>query len=423
VNPLGPPEYGILSGTSMSSPHAAGAAALVRAVHRTWTPAEVQSALMTTAHTGVRDDDGVKPADAFDMGAGRIDLTKAARAGLTLDVPVDAFAAADPAAGGDPTSLNLASLAFAGCEGTCSWTRTVKSRAGQTTTWRAKTTGGPRALRLTVSPSSFTLAPGATQTITVTADVSKLALGQWLHAALHLEPEGGAVAATRMPIAIRTGELQNVEAESTGTSGSTTATVVSRVDVKDLQTVVSGLTKGVTANELLVQDPTPLDPYDAEVGTFTVLVEVPAGARLLAAEIVDTTSLDLDLFVGIDENGDGVAQESEEVCSSASDTAFESCTLSSPAGGTYWVMVQNWLGFGIDEVELATAVVGGTDAGNLTVSGPKSVKAGEPFQVTLSWNEPSMAVDDTWFGLVELGSDRKHPNNAKSLFVTLRRTG
>ncbi|HVM17379.1 MAG TPA: S8 family serine peptidase [Gaiellaceae bacterium] len=421
VAPTSGPEYGILSGTSMSSPHAAGAAALVRAVHRTWTPAEVQSALMTTALTSVRDDDGVKAADAFDMGAGRIDLTKAARAGLTLDVPIAEYAAADPSAGGDPTALNLASLAASGCEGTCSWKRSVTSRAGVTTTWRAKTSG-PRDLRLAVSPSSFTLAPGATQTITVTADVSKLALGQWLHAALVLEPGTSEIPAARMPIAIRTGELQSVDAESAGTTGSTKATVVSKVDVKDLQTVVSGLTKGLVTNELLVQDPTPLDPYDSEVGTFTVTVDVPAGARLVAAEIVDTTSLDLDLFVGIDENGDGVAQESEEVCASASDTAFESCTLSSPAGGTYWVMVQNWLGFGVDEVELATAVVGGTDAGNLSVSGPKSVKAGVPFEVTLSWNVPSMATGDTWFGLVELGTDKRHPNNAKSLFVTLRRT-
>jgi len=422
TNPLAPPEFGILSGTSMSSPHAAGAAALVRAVHRTWTPAEVQSALMTTASTAVRDDDGVRPADSFDMGAGRIDLTRAARAGLTLDVPTAEFAGADPEAGGDPTALNLASLAYAGCEGTCSWTRMVKSRLGQPATWRARTTA-PRGLRLDVSPSSFTLGPGGTQTITVTADVSRLALGQWLHAALMLEPQQGVAPSTRLPIAILTGEPQSVEAESTGTSGSTTVSVTSNVDIKDLQTVVSGLTEGNVTNELLPQDPTPLDPYDAPVGTFHILVQVPAGSRVLASEIVDTTSIDLDLFVGIDTNGDGTPQESEEICRSASDTAFESCKLASPEGGTYWVMVQNWLGLGVNPVELLTVVLAGSDVGNLTASGPKSVKAGTPFDVTLAWDEPAMEVDDTWFGFVELGSDKQHPNNAKSLFVAIRRTG
>ncbi len=144
-----------------------------------------------------------------------------------------------------------------------------------------------------MTPSSFTLGPGETQTITVTVDVSRLALGQWLHAALVLEPQQDVAPPTRLPIAIRTGEPQNVEGESNGTSGSTTVSVTSNVDIRDLQTVVSGLTEGNVTNELLPQDPTPLDPYDTPVGTFHILVQVPAGSRVLASEIAETTSIDL----------------------------------------------------------------------------------------------------------------------------------
>ena len=50
-NPLSAPEFGVLSGTSMASPHMAGAAALMRALHGNWTPAEIQSALVSTGKT------------------------------------------------------------------------------------------------------------------------------------------------------------------------------------------------------------------------------------------------------------------------------------------------------------------------------------------------------------------------------------
>src|SRR5206468_7665813 len=80
--------FGSASGTSMATPHVAGSAALLVQLHPDWTPAQVKSALMTTATEKVYLDTAQSvPADVLDRGAGRIDLTKAGNPGITLDQP------------------------------------------------------------------------------------------------------------------------------------------------------------------------------------------------------------------------------------------------------------------------------------------------------------------------------------------------
>ena len=72
-------EHLAASGTSMATPHVAGAAALLKSQHPEWTPAQLKSALATTAKPTA----GVS---AFDQGAGRIDVSKAIDQVLTADV-------------------------------------------------------------------------------------------------------------------------------------------------------------------------------------------------------------------------------------------------------------------------------------------------------------------------------------------------
>ena len=86
-SPSGPPgEYfQAIAGTSMSSPHIAGSALLLKAAHPTWTPGQIKSALMTTAKTDVVKEDLTTPADPFDIGAGRVDLAVRAATPLTFD--------------------------------------------------------------------------------------------------------------------------------------------------------------------------------------------------------------------------------------------------------------------------------------------------------------------------------------------------
>ncbi|MCB1607511.1 MAG: S8 family serine peptidase, partial [Xanthomonadales bacterium] len=89
-------EFGFLSGTSMSSPHLAGAGALLRAANPTWTPMEVKSAIQLTASRNGLSDNATTPWDADEVGNGRVDLNKAAVSGLVMNESFANFLAANP---------------------------------------------------------------------------------------------------------------------------------------------------------------------------------------------------------------------------------------------------------------------------------------------------------------------------------------
>lgn len=165
--------YGYMSGTSMSSPHLAGAGALLRAAHPDWTPAEVKSAIMLTAFRAGHKEDLVTFWDPDDVGAGRVDLTGAAKAGFVLNETYANFVAADPAATptpGDPATLNIPSMRNLNCVNTCSWTRTLRNTATVPTNWTV-TFVAPPELGLAADVSNFTLdgTSGDTQPLTITA--------------------------------------------------------------------------------------------------------------------------------------------------------------------------------------------------------------------------------------------------------------
>ncbi|MBX9975081.1 S8 family serine peptidase [Cytobacillus firmus] len=72
--------YTRMQGTSMASPHVAGAAALLLQEHPEYTPFDVKAALMNTA------DEMKETYSVNEVGAGRIDIYEAAHAGVTLKV-------------------------------------------------------------------------------------------------------------------------------------------------------------------------------------------------------------------------------------------------------------------------------------------------------------------------------------------------
>ncbi|XP_010272679.1 PREDICTED: subtilisin-like protease SBT5.6 [Nelumbo nucifera] len=143
-------KYNFDSGTSMSCPHVAATAALLKAIHPSWSSAAIRSAIMTTATT--RNNMG-KPltnaagtsANPFNYGSGHLDPTKAADPGLVYDASYTDYllflCGSSGLKGLDPafkcpkvspsaSNLNYPSLAISKLNGTMTVNRTVTNVGG-----------------------------------------------------------------------------------------------------------------------------------------------------------------------------------------------------------------------------------------------------------------------------------------------------
>jgi subtilisin family serine protease len=394
----GDPDFGFLSGTSMASPHVAGAAALVAGLNPDWTPGQVQAALMTTALGTLLKEDGTTPTTPFDSGAGRVRVDRAALAGLVLDDTLANFTAADPVIGGDPRTLNTPSMADPECISTCTWTRTVRSTLDAPATWTATADDAG----LTVTPSSFTIAPGATQTLTISLNSAGKAVNSVFFGRVTLSAASGAAPDAAFPVAALLKGSDLNDTLQVGGAASIEATLpVRSVEFDGLSLQYNGMTKGTATTLSFQQDQ-----------SVTTEVTVPAGAARLVAEITQTTSQDADLAVYRD-NGNGTFSFATDtlVCESASAEALEYCNLTEPEAGLYFIEALNFTASAegaTDPVTLVTAAVPTASANNFTVSGPASSPGGATtltFAFTLAGSQPG----DRWYGrfsLTDTGSSQ-----------------
>ena len=203
----GPNLVALYDGTSMATPHTTGTGALLVQMHPDWTPMEIKSALMMTAkEAGLTRPDAVTPSSFYDRGAGRIQADVASRAGLVLDEVQANFLAADPSQGGDPATLNIASMDQMRCldpvthAAQCSFTRRLSSALDHAVNWTATLTGA--AATGTVSPPALQIDSNDTTGITVTIDASGFAGdGAARFGELVLTPDDGSPV-LHMPIAV-----------------------------------------------------------------------------------------------------------------------------------------------------------------------------------------------------------------------------
>jgi subtilisin family serine protease len=202
----GPPGelFQAIAGTSMSSPHTAGAAILLKALHPSWTPGQIKSALMTTAVESVVKEDGVTPADPFDFGAGRIQLHSSWMPGLTFDETAARMAALanDPV---HAVNLNIPSINAPVMPGRLSTIRTAKNVSGLKMKYTAQTTA-PVGASITVLPKSFNLDPG--QSIDLTITIASSAPEAQYFGEVRLVPQRNQFPTLHLPVAFRTGQAQ-----------------------------------------------------------------------------------------------------------------------------------------------------------------------------------------------------------------------
>lgn len=412
----GDSELDFLSGTSMATPHVAGAAALLIGATRNagrspaWRADQIAAALAGTARPSGRSSDGVTPADAFAQGAGVVDLSSAVRAGLYFPSSATgfpSFANANPAAGGQPRDLNLPSLTHESCFQSCQLTRRVVDLRGGGS-WRVESQV-PVGMTLTANVEQFALTANGGQTLTFTIAAQDQSLaGRWQFGSVRLRNlNNDGTPDISMPLAIFV-DPGNVPSNIVRTVTS---------DAGHLDVALSGLiplpsarfqsTASVPVQRISVavaEDPTSGDPYDGGVGVHTLLVQVPANPTLqqrrwrLVVDARSATARDIDLFVGEDANGDAVAEEAEEECFSIAPAALEACDVEIVQGAgagqrSYWVMVQNFDAgsAGTDQVEVDHALVPmEADSTGLVFTGPGTVSSQAAFNLRMAWDDPTL---------------------------------
>lgn len=222
----GPPGqyYQAIAGTSMSSPHIAGAAILLRALHPTWTAGQLKSAMMTQAETSVVKEDEATPADPFDMGAGRIDVGAAARAPLTISDSASNFALLTP----DPVrtiDLNIPSINAPVMPGRVTTTRTVTNVTGRAMWVRASATASA-GTRIGLSPRRIRVPAGGTGSFEITIESTAPAGTQQFGTVRLATPRGTA----HLPVAFLATQGavtldQTCQAPAVGVGTTTTCTV------------------------------------------------------------------------------------------------------------------------------------------------------------------------------------------------------
>ena len=375
--------FNIYSGTSMSAPHVAGLAALIKDLHEDWSPMAIKSALMTSA-ADVLDGPNTNPLVIFRQGAGHVAPNRAADPGLVYDSsfpdwlaflcgkttgvsPATCNALRTAGYSFDASDFNGASIAIGDLAGVQTVKRTVTNVGQGAASYTASVTG-MSGVTVAVNPTTLDVGPGESASYTVTFTRTTAALNAYTGGQLTWSDGTHAV---RSPIVVRPVALA-APAQVSGTGGPINYNVTFGYDGPFTATA-RGLIPATTHTGSVTDDPA--DEFDPDgEGVVPFPFTIAAGTTYARFSLFDSDvapASDLDLYVI--RKSDGVL-----VGASGTGTSAEEVNLLNPVAGDYIAYVHGWgvPAPGPTTFTLFSWLLGSADAGNMSVTAPATATTG-----------------------------------------------
>ena len=446
------PAWASIQGTSMSSPHVAGLAALLRQAHPTWSPSAIKSALMTTAFTTLNDGqagdaNGLLP---WAQGAGHVAPNKAIDPGLVYDNGLVDFiryqckanrAAVVPASDcttfgtlDETYNYNLPSITVGAVSGSVTVTRRVTNVGSSSASYSA-TASLPNFSTL-VTPATLTLAPGETKSFTLKLTATAAAVvNVWNYGSMSWTD---GVHVVKSPVTAKTGNPIIAPAAVMGTTTSGTRLITIRTGIAGRISANKGGTKAVTLGPVSALTPTATTRAQLKTvciaGVDTAAIKVYPVTIAAGTIVAKFVLRDADVGAAGDDNDMMLLAPGGVDTYSGNDGSNESVQVVAPTAGAYKVCVVAYAGAASMTHKLSSWVVTTVDASStLNVMLPGAVFAGSTATVGISWN--GLAADGRYLGgvqfkdpagavqattLVQVNTDGSSPTSEPARAVTIR---
>jgi hypothetical protein len=177
--------------------------------------------------------------------------------------------------------------------------------------------------------------------------------------------------------------------------------------LRGVQVQATGIVRTEVRELNVAADPSPSTPWDGAGAALTTgLARVSASGTIDVQVWAEATSGSaLDLYVGLDTNGDGRASRDEMSCSAVSSGASKHCAIRRTDWRTgapsYWVLAHARSGPGTVRIETSDASDPLAGAG-LVATAPVMPSVAGDLPVKLVWNDPTLLPGDVRTGRIAL---------------------